>query len=131
MRDRSDLTALDAAFAAAEMPTATAVPDGWYTVVVDDVALRHTRRTGRPLLCWKLRIVSALFTGRRLWRHQVLGRATLGWLKHDLRLCGLALPRLSALPDYLARLRGVQLEVTKQTRDDYAVVLFRRRPAPP
>lgn len=131
MRDRPDLTALDAAFAAADLPTATAVPDGWYTVVVDDVELRHTRRTGRPMLSWQLRIVSPLFTGRRLWRHQVLGRATLGWLKHDLRLCGLELPRLSALPDHFARLRGVQLEVTKQTRDDYAVVLFRRRAAAP
>jgi len=132
MRDDVDLTTLDGAFATAHLPTALAVPDGWYTVTVETVALRRTRRTGRPMLCWTLRIVSPPeWAARRLWRHLVLSRDHLGWLKQDLRLCGVELSRLSALPNYLARLRGVHLEVTKRTRDDYPVVRFHRRdPAP-
>jgi hypothetical protein len=127
-RDPPDLAALDEAFAAAAPAT---VPDGHYTVVVVTVTLRRVHRTGAPMLCWALRVESPAFAaGRHLWRHLVLSPATLGWLKHDLRLCGLELPRLSALPDCLDRLRGVRLEVAKRTRgDNYALVVFRHRTA--
>jgi len=130
-RARINLADLDEAFAQADVPRAAPLPDGSYLVEVVLAELRATRQTARPMLCWTLRVLSGPFAARRLWRNQVLGPANLGWLKKDLRLCGLELPKLSDLPGQLARLRGVRLEVVKQTRGDYQAVLFRRRaPAP-
>jgi hypothetical protein len=126
-RARIDLAALDEAFALADVPSAASLPDGPYLVEVALVELRATRQTARPMLCWTLRVLSGPFAARRLWRNQVLGPGNLGWLKKDLRLCGLELPKLSDLPGHLARLHGIRLEVIKQTRGDYQAVLFRRR----
>jgi len=122
-----DLSHLDEAFAQASAPGPECVPDGAYLVEVEAAELRQTRHTARPMLCWTLKILTPPFADRRLWRHQVLGPQTLGWLKKDLRLCGLQLSRLSDLPDHLDNLRGLRLEVSKRTRDDYVSILFRRR----
>jgi hypothetical protein len=126
-RSRIDLSELDEAFAQAAIPGPAPVPDGNYDVEVEAIELKRTRHTSRPMLCWTLRILSAPFASRRLWRHQVLGPSTLGWLKKDLRLCGLELQRLSDLPAHLDDLRGLRLEISKNTRDDYVSILLRRR----
>jgi hypothetical protein len=126
-RARIDLASLDEAFAHANVPDAAPLPDGLYLVEVVLVELRATRQTARPMLCWTLRVLSGPFATRRLWRNQVLSQNNLGWLKKDLRLCGLDLPKLSDLHAHLDRLRGIRLEVVKHTRGDYQAVLFRRR----
>jgi hypothetical protein len=127
-RPPADLAALDDAFAQAVVPTATPLPDGAYTVEVAAVELRRTRSAARPMLCWSLRVLCPPpAAGRRLCRYQVIGPRNLGWLKHDLALCGLDLPKLSTLPDHLDRLRGVRLDITKRTHGDFVAVSFRRR----
>jgi hypothetical protein len=128
---RIDLSTLDEAFAQASVPGAEPVPDGAYMVESKLSELNKTRHTGRPMLCWTLRVLTGPFADRRLWRRQVLGPRNLGWLKKDLRLCNLELARLSELPDHLERLSGIPLEITKTTRDDYESILFRRRAKSP
>jgi hypothetical protein len=126
-RARIDLAALDEAFARADAPEPAPLPDGAYLVEIFGVELRATRQTARPMLCWTLRVLSGPFAARRLWRNQVLGPGNLGWLKKDLRLCGLDLAKLSDLPAHLEGLRGIQLEIVKRTRGDYQAILFQRR----
>jgi hypothetical protein len=124
-----DLAALDNAFAAAVAPRPNSpVPDGRYHVAVVDVALGTARRSGRPLLKWKLLIHDPTFRGRVLWKTSVLaGDASLRWLKHDLAVCGLDLLKLSDLPRFLDHLCDVELDVTKRTNGDWENVHFNRR----
>lgn len=131
-RLRIDLSSLDEAFAQAPVPAPAPVPDGTYTVEVETVELRQTRSTARPMLCWTLRVLAPRFAaGRRLWRNQVIGPQNLGWLKKDLRLCGLELAKLSDLPERLATLTGIVIEIAKHTRGDFESVTFRRRASAP
>jgi hypothetical protein len=131
-RARIDLSSLDKDFAEARIPVPAPLPDGTYIVEVETVELRETRGTARPMLCWTLRVLApSVVAGRRLWRNQVLGPQNLGWLKKDLRLCGLEIAKLSELPQHLDSLAGVTLQISKHTRGDYDAIAFRRRAAAP
>lgn len=120
-------SALDAAFAAAPAHVARSIPDGRYQVWVEHVVLT-TAHSGHPILKWKLRVRAPACVGSVLWKNHVVTPENLGWLKHDLRLCGLELDRLSDLPDNLERLIDVELEVSKRTRGRWDNVYFNRRP---
>lgn len=123
-----DLSSLDRAYAEAPIPGPTPLPDGLYLVETQSVELRATRHSQRPMLCWTLRVLAPpTFLGRRLWRNQVLTQANLGWLKKDLRLCGIELAKLSDLPRHLEALCALRLEIAKHTRDDFQSIIFRRR----
>jgi hypothetical protein len=126
-----DLAALDDKFAAADVPTpCRPIPDGSYRVEVVDVKLTTTRTTDRPILKWKLRIVGpgTAYQGRLLWKNSGLRTAqNLRWLKHDLRVAGLALAKLSELPMVLGHLVDIELDVTKRTRNGYDDIYFNRR----
>jgi hypothetical protein len=123
-----DLSSLDNAYAQAPVPGPAPLPDGPYLVEIQSVELRATRHSQRPMLCWTLRVLAPTpFLGRRLWRNQVLAQSNLGWLKKDLRLCGIELDKLSDLPRHLEHLRALRLEIVKHTRDDFQSISFRRR----
>ena len=49
------------------------------------------------------------------------------WLKQDLITCGLALNKVSELPNRLYELLDVKLEVTVKTKGEYANVYLNRR----
>jgi hypothetical protein len=121
-----DLSLLDEAFAAAPAPSARSIPDGRYQVRIERVELT-TAQSGRPILKWRLRVRAPSCVGSLLWKNHVVAPDKLGWLKHDLRLCGLELDRLSDLPDSLERLIDVELEVSKRTRGRWENVYFNRR----
>jgi hypothetical protein len=121
-----DLFSLDGAFAAAPAPAARSIPDGRYQVRVEHVELT-TAHSGRPILKWRLRVYAPSCAGSVLWKNHSVTTDNLGWLKHDLRLCGLELDRLSDLPDNLARLIDVELDVSKRTRGGWDNVYFNRR----
>jgi hypothetical protein len=127
-----DLFALDGAFAAAPAPAGRSIPDGRYHVRVERVELA-TAQSGRPILKWRLRVCAPSCAGSVLWKNHLVIPENFGWLKHDLRLCGLELDRLSDLPDSLERLIDVELEVSKRTRGRWDNVYFNRRldPAQP
>jgi Protein of unknown function (DUF669) len=121
-----DLASLDQDFAAAPAPTPTT--DGRYRVRVERVVITTTRTSRRPVVKWMLRIVAPACQGRLLWKNSVLGTPdNLRWLKHDLRMCGLDLDKLSDLPSHLAQLLGIELDVTKRTDGDWENIHFNRR----
>ena len=121
-----DLSLLDDAFAAAPAPSARSIPDGRYQVRVERVELT-TAQSGRPILKWRLRVQAPSCVGSLLWKNHVVASENLSWLKHDLRLCGLELDRLSDLPNSLERLIDVELEVSKRTRGRWENIYFNRR----
>jgi hypothetical protein len=139
-RRQLDLAALDHDFAAAlPLSSPAPIPDGRYHIRVEHVALTTARTSAHPILKWRLRVVGPVAVGRVLWKNHVLSTANnLRWLKHELHLCGLALERLSDLPNHLDELFGLELEVTKRTRGDWENIHFnrllalplRRRPTP-
>jgi len=125
-----DLSPLDRDFAAAA-PATTSVPDGRYPVRVEHVELITSRTSRRPFLKWTLLLLAPDHRNRRLWKKSILASpAGLRWLKHDLGLCGLDLQKLSDLPGHLAELVGIELDVTKRTRNDWENVHFNRRIQP-
>ena len=128
---RLALVALDDAFAAAPAPAPRAIPDSRYQVQVEDVELTTVPRSGQLLLKWRLRVRAPACAGALLWKNHPVSSQNLAWLKHDLRLCGLELDRLSDLPDHLAALLAVELEVTKRTNGVWENVYFNHRLEPP
>ena len=104
------------------------VPDGKYQVNVDQVELVRSKRSGKAMLRWTLRILAPRFRGRLLWRNSMIAsRENLKWLKTDLHTCGLDLEKLSDLYKQVGQLRGVKLEVSKRTNGEYENVYLNRR----
>jgi hypothetical protein len=103
------------------------VPDGKYQVSVEKTELTQTHTSGNPMLKWTLRIIAPGCIGRLLWRNNVITAKTLKFLKTDLHICGLDLEKLSDLPNHLADLLDVKLEVTKRTKGDNENIYFNRR----
>lgn len=125
-----DLSQFDDAFADApvEEKEFDPVPDGKYQVNVEKVEITTARSSGNPMLKWTLRILAPRFSGRMLWRNNVMAtRENIKWLKNDLHVCGLDLQKLSDLHANLERLLDVKLEVTKRTKGDSENVYFNRR----
>jgi hypothetical protein len=104
-----------------------AVPDGKYRVIVQEVLLKETQSSGNPMVQWTLRIVGSPMDDRLLWKNRVITSNTLKYLKLELHVCGLDLQSLSELPQHLAQMRNIQLEVTKRTKGPNDNIYFNRR----
>lgn len=125
-----DLTALDSDFAQApvEEKKFQEIPDGKYQVSVDGVEITKTKASGKAMLKWTLKIRGPRFAGRLLWKNNVMiPGPNMGWLKQDLRVCGVELELLSHLRANLPSLLGVWLEVTKKTVGDNTNIYFNKR----
>ena len=124
-----DLADLEADFADAPVEARDAeVPDGKYQVNVERVELGIAKTSGVRMLKWTLKIIAPKHEGRLLWRNNVLSsKANVAWLKTDLHLCGLDLPKLSDLQANLERLLDVKLEVTKKTKGENTNIYFNKR----
>jgi hypothetical protein len=131
--DEFDLAQFDDTFAATPVDENEfePVPDGKYRVRIEDVAITKSKRSGQPMLKWKLRILGPEFAGRLLWRHNLFATPeNLKWLKRDLLSCGLEIAKLSDLPERRVELLGVEIEVTKRTKGENENVYFNRRVPP-
>jgi hypothetical protein len=111
---------------AAEDSDFTSVPDGKYTCSVERVELTRTK-TGLPMLRWSLRILGPSHQGRMLFKNSVIAEKSVGYLKRDLRRCGLELPKFSDLPDHLSELLDVVLEVNKVTKGENENLFLNKR----
>ena len=128
--DDLDLARFDDDFAEAEIEAREfdELPDGKYQVLVHKVEMTKAHTSGNPMLKWTLKVLTGAFTGRLLWRNNVIAsRDNVRYLKNDLHLCGLDLAKLSDLPANLDHLLDAKLEVTKKTKGENANVYFNRR----
>lgn len=125
-----DLKRLDDAFEKAQPRSASDqaapddVPDGSYEVIIEEVRLTTTMRTGNPMIIWRLRIVSGPCEGQSLSKIRVLSEKTIEWAKEDLLRCGLALNRLSELEFRAPEMVGKEMSVFKRTRNGWVDVYF-------
>ncbi len=128
MSEPIDLTQFDEPYSAEKAEErGESVPDGTYQVTVEKVELTEAKKSGNPMLKWKLVVIAPRHVGRIIWRNNVFTVNTLKYVKTDLHLCGLDLEKLSDLPQHLHRLLDVKLEVTKKTKDGNENVFFNRR----
>jgi len=125
--DPLDLSRFDDVYASAPSEEVD-VPDGKYDVTIEKVELTCSQSSGNPMLKWTLRILDPDYAGRKLWRNNVIvTEENVGWLKRDLKKCGLTLEKFSDLPNRLAELLDINLVVTKKTNGEYMNVYFNRR----
>lgn len=109
-------------------PATDTIPDGKYQVSVERVELTRAKRTGNPMLLWRLKILNSEYAGRIMFRQNMLMTPeNIKWLKHDLVLCGLILGKLSELPLKLEQLLGIKLEISKVTKNEIENVYFNAR----
>lgn len=92
-----------------------AVPDGKYSVRVEDVELCKAEPSGNLRLLWRLRINGPLMQNHIVWKSRSITSETLQRVKEDLFVCGLQLDRLSLLPSQMNKLIDVELHITKRT----------------
>ena len=118
MEHTVDLRKFDQAFALAPaVELFDRVPDGRYQTTIENVELMTTKTTGNPMLKWKLRISGPKFANRILWKNSVITDNSLSRVKTELRLCGYGLDKLSPLEGRLLQFQGLEMEVTKKSRE--------------
>jgi hypothetical protein len=128
--DDFDLSQHDKEYAEADVSDLSRgpIPDGEYVVEVEKVELTRAMKSGNPMLAWSLRILSGTYSGRPLWRNNmIVTPENIRWLKKDLLICGLDLKRISDLPENLDRLINIQIEVAKRTRGENENIFINRR----
>ncbi len=128
-QDQFDLTQWDEDYenAPVEEHDFDNVPDGKYQVVVDKVELTTSKTSDKPMLKWTLKIIAPNHVGRLLWRNNMIASPdNIKWLKNDLNTCGLAIKKLSELPENIEKLLDVRLEVTVRTRGENQNIYFNK-----
>lgn len=120
----ADLEYLDEEFVEAEEPAGfSRVPDGDYVAAIDALRAEMTD-DNYPRLGWEFVIQGGDYDGRRLFlNHTLKDKRNIGWLKKDLRACGVDIDapefRLSAFmaeESNLEELLDVLLDVTVKNR---------------
>jgi len=127
---RTDLAAFDEEYAQAEPPEFEEVPDGKYQVRIEKAQLTESSK-GDPMVKWDLVVLSGAHAGRHIFKNAVITRASLPYVKGDLKLLGLELERFSTLPNHLPSVLGKTLQVTRRTSGEYTNVYFNRLIAVP
>ena len=114
-----DLADFDDAFAEADCEPAgdtDLLPDGRYRVVVEKVDLEVSQANNK-MLVWQMRVLGPRYAGRKLWhRNMIVSKNNIRWLKRALLTAGLDLAMLSDLPNRLAELADVMLEIQFKTK---------------
>lgn len=125
---RDELAKLDEAFAGEQVKNDQApVPDGRYHAEVERVILTRSQ-SQEPMLQWSLVIITeGPHANRRVWYYRTINPKTLKWLKQDLVVCGLDVPRISDVADYLPQLTGAKLDITVKTKGDRRNIYLNRR----
>lgn len=128
---QKDLASFDKDFEEAPMEQTFALPDDRYEIVISDIRLFYSQLR-QLMLLWELTVQKPLaYVNYPIKRYsRIASSSNVEWLKRDLLRCGLDLKRLSDLPSHLEDLKGVQLNVTKRTKDGYENIYFNQRIRP-
>ena len=65
--------------------------------------------------------------GRKLWYHRTITEKTLKWVKQELVVCGLNVPRISEVAEHLPSLTMARLDITIRTKNEHRNIYFNRR----
>jgi len=120
-----DLTAFDEEYVQAEAPEFEEVPDGKYQVRIEAARLAESSK-GDPMIKWDLVVISGQHAGRHIFKNAVITTASLPFVKGDLKLLGVELPKFSDLPGHLGQVLDKRLQVTKRTKEEFTNVYFNR-----
>ncbi len=122
----ADLSAFDEDYSEVEAPSYGDLPDGKYQVRVERVELGQSQN-GDPMLKWDFLVLSGAHAGRHLFKNAVITHKSLPFVKGDLEMLGVQLPKFSDLPNHLDALLDHTLEVTQRTRGEYTNLYLNRR----
>ncbi len=120
-----DLTDFDEEYQQAEPPDFEELADGKYQVRIQAARLSESSK-GDPMIKWDLVVLSGPAAGRHLFKNAVITRASLPFVKGDLKLLGLELPKFSDLANHLESVLDKTLQITKRTSGEYTNVYFNR-----
>ena len=109
-----------------ERPKSDTIPDGRYEVRIEDAELTKSVRTGNPMLKYTLRVLGPTHANRVLWKRSGITENSVQYVMEDLKLCGLHLQKFSDLNRNIHELIGVELEVTKRTKGEFADIYFNK-----
>jgi hypothetical protein len=119
------LSVFDEQYDQAEAPDFDEVPDGKYQVRIESVRLAESQK-GDPMIKWDLVAISGQLAGRHIFKNSVITAASLPFVKGDLKVLGLELPKFSDLPNRLEELLDKKLQVTKKTKEEFSNVYFNK-----
>lgn len=122
----ADLSVFDQDYGEVEAPSYGDLPDGKYQVRVERVEVGQSQN-GDPMLKWDFLVLSGAHAGRHLFKNAVITHKSLPFVKGDLEMLGVQLPKFSDLPNHLNSLLDQTLEVTQRTRGEYINLYLNRR----
>ena len=115
---QADLSVFDQDYGEIEATSYGDLPDGKYQVRVERVEVGQSQN-GDPMLKWDFLVLSGAHAGRHLFKNAVITHKSLPFVKGDLELLGVQLPKFSDLPNHLDALLDQTLEVAQRTRGEY------------
>jgi hypothetical protein len=118
-----DLTEFDNAYQSAEAAEIyTPPPAGAYTARIDSVKFGQVGEQQKTKLLWSLRITEGELTGRRVLFDSALSPAAMPFLKANLAIVGINVPRLSEVPPLLPGVEGAVVKISVKHSDKYVNV---------
>lgn len=118
-----NLTEFDEEFQNTAAPSFDEVPDGKYQVRIESVRL-ETASTGAPMIKYDLIVLTGPHEGRHIFKNSVISKASLPFVKGELKVLGVEPQRLSDIEGYFDSLLDQRLNITKRTKKEYSQVYF-------
>lgn len=112
------------------------IPNGVYQAKIVDV-FKSVSKAGNNMVTWTLQLLTPEYRGIEIKKFNVIRTEdNKKWLKVDLSKCGANSKEYRGLTedrfnDYLSRLKGVCLEIKKQTKGKYVNIFFNKKIDPP
>lgn len=105
------------------------IPDGPYDAVIARAEIKVGKSgsmVGVPMLSWGFKITGPVAKGMWVFKNSFVKSDQLGYLKNDLKMCGLELAQFSDLEDRCEELIGVEVKITVKTNGDFQNVYINK-----
>lgn len=113
MSEANNLTAFDADYERTEAAEVyTPPPPGKYTAKIEEVKFGKVGEKQQTMLLWTMRITDGPLTGRRVQLNSSLSFAAMPFLKTNLAVVGINVPKVSMVPPLLPGIIGAVVEVS-------------------
>lgn len=125
--DQAAFDAFDESFKAAPADSSVAVPDGRYTVEIQDMKIGTTKTTKNPKVEWHLRVLAGPYAGKVVTKRNIVTSAdNVRFLKSDLHRAGCGIESMKEVGK-VEQLVGAVIEVEVKYANGFTNVWIQRR----
>jgi len=96
------------------------IEDGYYSAVIEEMVLKRSKSTNRPMVEWSLRIKKPRFINRKLWKYSMLDKKiSVKIFKKEMKAIGIDLDEVKKTGEKIEEAVGLKVAIRKVTKDEY------------